>query len=57
LQEHLDHDDTEGKCETLSVGGLTYGNGINVEIACKYDLPFISTDPDTGKQYLYTESK
>jgi len=55
LQDHLDHGDTEGECETLSDGGLVFRGGEVVEISCDYSLPFLHTT-DNGTQWLYTEN-
>lgn len=52
LQEHLDHGDTEGKCDTLSDGGLTFADGEIVQISCEYDLPFMHIK-ENGEQWFY----
>ena len=57
LQAHLNHGDTEGPCQALSDGGLVYGNGEWVTIPCKYDLPLLHTDSETGAQYYYTATE
>jgi len=52
VQTHLNHGDTLGECETLSDGGLVFRDGENVEIDCKYNLPFIHVK-DNGEQWYY----
>jgi hypothetical protein len=54
LQDHLDHGDTEGECGTLSNGSISFGDGIDVEVPCDWELPRVITDKDTNKQYWIT---
>lgn len=39
-------------CNTLSDGGLLFMDGENVNIPCKYDLPFVHVD-ESGATWLY----
>lgn len=56
LQFHLDHGDIQGECPTLSDGGLHFDDGNIVEIACKYELPFIHVAED-GSQWYFSKPK
>ena len=53
VQNHLDHGDTLGECQTLSSGGLVFRDGEVVSIPCKYELPLIHVD-ENGRQWIYT---
>lgn len=56
LQDHLSHGDTEGECSVLSDDGLNFSDGQNVEIDCKYTLPFIHVD-DNNVTWLFSEAR
>jgi len=52
LNTHLEHGDTEGPCQSLSNGGLSFKDGEVVSIDCGYELPFIHTKPN-GEQWIF----
>lgn len=54
LQAHLNHGDTEGTCETLSLGDISLEDGEIIELDCKYNLPFTHTR-DNGDTWIFSE--